>query len=244
MMKTKYTEQQIASTMTQAKPRVVFFDVVETVFSLAPLEEKLSELSLPAGTGRLFFAQLLRDAFGLSSSGVFHTFPEIAKGTLAVLLDSLGHKSDHATLKTILSAFSQLPAHGDVKPALEKLKLSDCQAVLLTNGSRANTEKLVRDNGIEHLVDNIVSVEDFNVWKPQTALYREAALKCSCAPENALLVAAHAWDVHGAIRAGLHGIWIQRQESLYHPLMGSPDHQVTNLVDAVDLAVQRLGGGR
>ncbi len=82
-------------------------------------------------------------------------------------------------------------------------------------------------------------MDDFKIWKPQTALYRQAALKYSCAPENALLIAAHAWDVYGAIQAGFNGIWIQRQESLYHPLMGCPD-KVTNLIDAVDLAIQRL----
>jgi 2-haloacid dehalogenase len=224
----------------KAKPRIVFFDVVETVFSLTPLEDKMAEFNLPAGTDRLFFAQLLRDAFALSTSGVFHPFPDIAKGTLTVLLHSLGHEADETTLKDILGVFSRLPTHKDVKPALEKLRDSDCQAVMLTNGSRANTEKLVRDNDIEHLVDDIVSVDDFNIWKPQTELYRQAALKHSCAPENALLVAAHAWDIHGAIQAGFHGIWIQRHESLFHPLMGSPDEQVNDLVDAVDLAVQRL----
>lgn len=221
-----------------SKPGIIFFDVVETIFSLASLEAKMTEFDLPTGTARTFFAQLLRDAFALSASGIFHTFPEIAKGTLSVLLDSLGHKTDEAMLKEILEAFSQLTVHEDVKPALEKLKASDCQVVFLTNGSRANTEKLVRENGIEHLVDDIASVEDFRIWKPQTELYRQAAEKYACAPENALLVAAHAWDVHGAMRAGLQGIWIQRQESLYHPLMGNPE-QVTNLIDAVDLAVQR-----
>ncbi|TCO77884.1 haloacid dehalogenase type II [Chromatocurvus halotolerans] len=220
--------------------RIVFLDVVETVFSLAPLEEKMTALNLPEGTDRVFFAQLLRDAFALSASGVFHTFPEIARGTLTVLLHSIGHEADETTLKDILAAFSQLPAHEDVRPALEKLKPFDCQAVLLTNGSRANTEKLVRDNDLEQLVDDIVSVDDFQIWKPQTALYQQAAREYSCAPANALLVAAHAWDVHGALRAGFHGVWIQRQDSIYHPLMGNPDHQVASLVDAVDLAVKQL----
>ena len=223
-----------------SEPRIVFFDVVETVFSLTPLEDKIAELNLPAGADRLFFAQLLRDAFALSASGVFHPFPDIAKGTLKVLLHSLGHEHDETTLKDILGVFSRLPAHEDVKPALEKLRDSDCKAVMLTNGSRANTEKLVHDNGIEDLVDDIISVNDFNTWKPQTELYRQAAKKHACPPENALLIAAHAWDVHGAMQAGFDGIWIQRHESLYHPLMGSPGERVTTLVDAVDLAMKRL----
>ena len=224
----------------KTEPRIIFFDVVETVFSLAPLADKLTELDLPVGSDKLFFAQLLRDAFALSASGIFHTFPDIAKGTLTVMLHSLGHEVNETTLKEILGTFSRLPAHKDVKLALEKIKSTNCQAVFLTNGSRTNTENLVRNNGIEHLVDDIISVEDFNIWKPQTELYRQAALKHSCAPENALLVAAHAWDIAGAIRAGFHGIWIQRQELLYHPLMAKPDDQATNLVDAVDRAIKLL----
>lgn len=223
-------------------PRIIFFDVVETMFSLDPLEATLLERDLPVGTDRLFFAQILRDAFALSSSGVFDTFSDIAKGTLSVLLHSLGHEADEPTVNKILATFSRLPAHGDVKPALEKVRHSECQTVLLSNGSRENTETLVNNNGISNLVDYISSVDDWKTWKPQIELYREAAANHSCAPENAVLIAAHAWDVHGAMRAGLHGIWVDRQGSLYHPSMGKPDDQVPNLGDAVELAIQRLQG--
>jgi 2-haloacid dehalogenase len=113
------------------EPRIIFFDVVETVFSLAPLADKRTELKLPVGTDRLFFAQLLRDAFALSASGVFHTFPDIAKGTLTVLLHSLGREVNETMLKEILGTFSRLPAHRDVKPALEKMKSSNGSSTVL-----------------------------------------------------------------------------------------------------------------
>lgn len=222
--------------------RIVFFDVVETLFSLEPLDIRLAELDLPPGTAPLFFAQLLRDAFALSSTGTFYSFPEIARGTLEVLVDSLGYPVDEGGIKHVLAAFAELPAHPDVKPALEKLRESDCQAVLLTNGSRANSEKLIRTNGIEHLVDGLLSVEDVQLWKPRTELYREAALRYQCAPENAALIAAHAWDIQGALSAGMHGIWVQRQDSLYHPLMGRPDAQTPGLEEAVEAARGVLSG--
>ncbi|MDT8320018.1 MAG: hypothetical protein RQ826_05770 [Xanthomonadales bacterium] len=98
---------------------------------------------------------MLRDTVAPAASGVFHNFPDIAKGILTVLLPSLDREADETTLKEILGAFSRLPAHSDVKPALEKVRHSVCQAVLLTNGSRANTEKLAHDNGIERLIDDI-----------------------------------------------------------------------------------------
>jgi 2-haloacid dehalogenase len=87
------------------------------------------ELPAVTGSNRLFFAQLLRDAFARSASGVFQPFPHIDKGTLKVLLHSLGHDADETTLKDILGVFSRFPAHKDVKPALEKLRNSECQAV-------------------------------------------------------------------------------------------------------------------
>ena len=76
----------------------------------------------------------------------------------------------------------------------------------------------------------------------EAALYQPAARKYSCDPSCALLVAAHARDVHGAMRAGFHGIWVRRREASYHSLMGSPDHQVNDLVEAVDLGVHKLRG--
>lgn len=219
---------------------VIFFDVIETIFSLAPLKSKLLALKLPIGTDKLFFAQLLRDAFAISISGQFYNFSQVANKTLSVLLESLDHKIDEATLNEILAIFSQLPAHEDVRPALEKVKSTDIKIVLLTNGSRKNTEKLVHDNELSLLIDDIVSVEEFKIWKPHKALYQKAAQKYSCPQENTVLIAAHAWDVHGAIHAGLKGIWVQRQDCIYHPLMCNPNGQVTNLMDAVDLAIKLL----
>ena len=228
---------------TDPQKRVIFFDVVETLFSLQPLETRLSEMQLPAAMAPLFFSQLLRDAFALQATGSFHTFPEIARGTLEVMLHSSGYRADDTSIKQILGVFAELPLHDDVKPALETLSHSDCQAVLLTNGSRANSEQLVRANGIEHLVDGLISIEDFQVWKPCNSLYEQAARAWHCAPQNALLLAAHAWDVHGALSAGLNGIWLQRQDSVYHPLMHSPHAKVHDMQEAVSRGIDLLMNG-
>jgi 2-haloacid dehalogenase len=63
---------------------------------------------------------LLRHAFALSASGIFHTFPDIATGSLALLLHSLGREGDEIAQKDILGTFSRLPAYRDVKSAHEK----------------------------------------------------------------------------------------------------------------------------
>lgn len=60
--------------------RVILFDVIETLFSLAPLKDRFVRNGATGESAGLFFAQLLRDAFALSAAGVFKPFPEIAWG--------------------------------------------------------------------------------------------------------------------------------------------------------------------
>jgi 2-haloacid dehalogenase len=217
--------------------RILLFDVIETLFSLAQLKARFLRNGAPEESADLFFAQLLRDAFALSSAGVFRPFPEIAAGTLRVLLESRSHPGvDHA-VKDILSVFGELPAHPDVKPALEAVRQSGVRAVLLTNGSRANTEKLVAGAGLTELVDDVISIEDFRVWKPRSDVYREACQTFVVSPADATLIAAHAWDVHGAMQAGLGGVWVRRQDSSFHSLMGQPAGLADDLPQAVGMAL-------
>lgn len=217
--------------------RVILFDVIETLFSLAPLKERFRRNGATEESAGLFFAQLLRDAFALSAAGVFKPFPEIAQGTLRVLLESRGHQDVDSAVKDILSVFGELPAHADVKPALEAVHQAGARAVLLTNGSRANTEKLVAGAGLSDLVDEVISIEDFQVWKPQAAVYQEACRQSGVSPGDATLIAAHAWDVHGAIQAGLAGVWVRRQDAIFHPLMGKPTSVAESLPEAVKVAL-------
>lgn len=219
--------------------RVVLFDVIETLFSLAPLKERFRRNGATGESAELFFAQLLRDAFALSAAGVFKPFPEIAQGTLKVLLESRGHQDVDSAVKDILSVFGELPAHPDVEAALEAVHQAGARAVLLTNGSRANTEKLVAGAGLSGQVDDVISIEDFQVWKPRAEVYLEACRHCGVGPDNTTLIAAHAWDVHGAMEAGLEGIWVKRQDSAYHRLMGQPKGLADSLTQAVSMALGR-----
>ncbi|SFR66270.1 2-haloacid dehalogenase [Marinobacter daqiaonensis] len=217
--------------------RVILFDVIETLFSLRPLKARLEAEGLPEEAADLFFAQILRDAFALSAAGVFRPFPEIAAGTLRVLLESHWQPVTDDVLRDILAVFGKLPAHSDVRGALEAARTAGVRSVLLTNGSRANTEKLVSNAGLTDLVDDVISIEDFKVWKPKADVYREASRRCGVEPADATLIAAHAWDVHGALQAGLGAVWVKRQDASFHPLMGQPLALADTLPQAVAAAL-------
>ena len=60
-------------------------------------------------------------------------------------------------------------------------------------------------------------------------MYLHAVAVTGVAPAEVALVAAHAWDIHGAKNAGLATGWVQRAEPLYAPSMAKPDVTGTTL---------------
>lgn len=108
--------------------------------------------------------------------------------------------------------------------------------VTLTNGAAAMTERLLARAGLDRYIERALSIDDVGAWKPSAAVYRYAAEACGVRPEQLALVAAHAWDTHGAQGAGLMTGWVSRLEGRPSPVFDPP------LVTAADLAavVERL----
>lgn len=148
----------------------------------------MSAAGLPEGALRLFFAQMLRDAFAMAG-------------------------------------FAELPVHPDVAPAVSQLQRGGMRVIALTNGSAENTSKLLSRAGLASSIERVVSIDEIRSWKPHRDVYLHAARVCAVPPERLALVAAHAWDVHGAKQAGLCAGWVKRQDKLYHPTMSPPDVQ-------------------
>jgi 2-haloacid dehalogenase len=100
---------------------------------------------------------------------------------------------------------------------------ADVRIVTLTNGSAATTTGLLERSGLHHYVERVVSVEAVRRWKPAPEPYRHAAAACGVPPDRMALVAAHAWDIHGAHRAGLLTGWVSRVENQWNDLFNPPD---------------------
>ena len=83
--------------------------------------------------------------------------------------------------------------------------------------------------GIAGEFERLLSVEDAGIWKPAPGAYRYAAGACNVSTTEALLVAAHPWDIHGAARAGMATAWINRDGSPYPGHFAGPDHTLAAL---------------
>jgi len=212
------------------RPRAVVFDVVETMFSLDAVSRALDREGAGPRALEVFFCRLLRDGFALATTRGFAPFARVADEALAATAPSL----DPAARRQVIDAFSSLTPYGDVRPALARLGGEPLPVATLTNGSAETTARLLRSAQLDGLVDRVISIDEVRVWKPAPAPYRHAAALLGVEPGQLAMVAVHAWDVHGALRAGLVGGWASRLEGDYPPMFDPPDVTGADLVEVVD----------
>jgi 2-haloacid dehalogenase len=212
------------------RPLAVAFDVVETLFSLGAVRTALADAGSGAPNLEGFFGRLLRDGFALAASGGYRTFRDVADEALAATSADL----DAATRGRILGAFARLDPQADARPALERLHAAGLPAAALTNGSATLTTGLLERAGLDQLVGRVISIDEVQVWKPAPDPYRHAAEVVGVAPGRLALVAVHAWDVHGARRAGLVTGWASRLERRFPAIFDRPDVVGSDLDEVVD----------
>lgn len=135
------------------------------------------------------------------------------------------HRIDHA-----LAGFAELPAHPDVTPAFQLLGEAGMPILALTNGSADNTRHLLEQVGLSEHVERIISIDEIRHWKPRREVYLHAAKIAAVPPEKLALVAAHAWDIHGASQADLVTGWVSRLEKHFDPSMNPADAAGENLL--------------
>lgn len=221
------------SQLMKSRPKVVAFDVVETLFMLEPMRTRFRAFGLPGNALEIWFARLLRNAFALDAAGTYKSLGEVARSTLEVLLAEFGCLASGPTIDQTLSAFSELPAHDDVAPAFQLLRFGGVRIVALTNGSAETTRELLQRTRLDGFVERVISIDEVRRWKPSREVYLHAAKVTGIAPAELALVAAHAWDVHGASRAGLTTGWVSRLEKRFLPVMNPPDATGNTLVEVI-----------
>ena len=117
-------------------PRVVVFDVNETLSDMSPLASRFRDVGAPELTERVWFASLLRDAFALTAAGGNARFATLASAGLRSIFTGLSLTRDlDAAVEHVMSGFTALDVHRDVPDGVRALKESGRRLVTLSNGS-------------------------------------------------------------------------------------------------------------
>jgi 2-haloacid dehalogenase len=216
----------------------VVFDVNETLSDLTPLARRFSGLGAPEWYGPYWFACTLREGIALAASGDMRRFAEVGRETAAQLLRQAGIADPDAGAEHVLAGFMELPLHPDVADGVAALRDAGLRLVTLSNGATAVAEKLLGDHGIRDAFSSVLSVEDAGVWKPARAAYDHALRHCGIDAGQAVMVAVHPWDLHGAHRAGMRTAWVNRTGEPYPGHVVAPHHTVSTVGE---LAAQLTG---
>jgi 2-haloacid dehalogenase len=201
----------------------IVFDANGTLFDLRAAAPFVGgETALQA-----WFQRVLHGAATVTITGAWAHFDELAAGALATTCAELG--LDGVDQEAALAELGRLPLQPD---ALEAAERADGRAAILTNGTAATTRKLVERARLP--IETILTCEEVRAYKPAAPPYRLVRERLG---KDAVLVAAHAWDVAGARSAGLRAIWVDRDERRW-PLSGvDPGERASSLVEAVALAL-------
>ncbi|MFD3321785.1 haloacid dehalogenase type II [Alteromonas macleodii] len=216
-------------------PKVIFFDVNETLLDLTAMRSSVGE----ALGGRddllpLWFSTMLHHSLVDSTTGRFHTFGEIGVASLLMVAEIEGIELTKAQAKTaIVTPLRSLPPHPDVRDGLQALKNKGYKLVSLTNSSNQGVYTQFKNADLLSYFDERLSVEDINLYKPDTRTYEWAIEKMGIAAEDAMLVAAHGWDIAGAKQAGWQAAFIARPGKVLYPLAIAPDTVVSGLDELV-----------
>jgi 2-haloacid dehalogenase len=211
------------------RPRVVLFDVFETMLQVAALRTRFVDVGLPDHGWELFFTRAVRDGMALTLAGGAPPFGEVAR---AALRTTAGHRLSEEALDHVLAGFRELPPHPDVEPALMALTRARIPAYAFTQGSAAVACAALDRAGLRTYLRDVLSTEKIGAFKPPARVYHWACQQVEFPPERVALVAAHSWDVHGAVRAGLIGGLATRLEGAV-PDVVEPPHVAAERLDTV-----------
>ena len=215
------------------RPRVVLFDVFETVLRVDALASRFVDVGRPAHEWELFFTRTLRDGMALTLAGPARPFSEVAS---AALRTTTGHGLSEEALAHVLSGFRELPPHPDVEPAFVSLARARVPVYAFTHGDAGVTSAALDKAGLRSYLRGVLSAEEIRSFKPPPRVYHWACRQVDTSPERVALVAVHSWDVHGAVCAGLVGGLATRLEGPVSAVV-EPPHVVAERVDTV---VERL----
>lgn len=166
---------------------------------------------------------------------LWRPFAEHVEAALTVEVARRG--LDPGRIEAGMRAAASLPPWPDARDALERLRAGGRRLAVLTNSGADGGRAVLAAAGLIDAVDAVLGVDAVRTFKPHRRAYEHALDELGCAAADALLVAAHGWDVAGAKRAGMRSAWIARGEVALAATVPAPDLRVADLAELAD----RLG---
>ena len=118
---------------------------------------------------------------------------------------------------------------------LKSLKDKNLKLAILSNGTPSLLNQLVKSNNLENIFDDIFSIEEVGVYKPDSKVYDIPIKKYNIKKNEVAFLSANTWDISGGGNYGYNSIWVNRNNNTFDNLDYVPKHQIKDLSKLLDI---------
>ena len=135
----------------------------------------------------------------------------------------------------LLDLYKILSPYPEVPEVLKSLKEKKYKLSILSNGTPSLLNELVKSNNLENLFDNIFSIEEVGIYKPDSKVYDMPIKKYKIQNNEVAFLSANTWDVSGGGNYGFNSIWVNRNNSIFDNLDYRPKYEVKSLKELINV---------
>ena len=145
------------------------------------------------------------------------------------------YKVDSSMRNELLDLYKILSTFKEVPEVLKSLKEKNFKLAILSNGTPTLLNKLVNSNNLDNLFDDLFSIEEVGVYKPNSKVYDIPIKKYNIKKNEVAFLSANTWDVSGGGNYGYNSIWVNRNNDIFDNLDYDPKYKIKNLSELLPL---------
>ena len=144
-------------------------------------------------------------------------------------------KIDSSMKSELLNLYKVLSPYSEVNEVLKKLKEKNYKLAILSNGTPALLNELIKSNNLEDIFDDLFSIEEVGIYKPDSKVYDMPIKKYQIKTNEVAFLSSNTWDVSGGGNYGYNAIWVNRNNSIFDNLDYTPKNEVENLKQLLEI---------
>ena len=145
------------------------------------------------------------------------------------------YEIDSSMRNELLDLYKILSPFKEVPEVLKSLKERDFKLAILSNGTPSLLDELVKCNNLENIFNDIFSIEEVGVYKPDSKVYDIPIKKYNIQKYEVAFLSANTWDVSGGGNYGYNSIWVNRNNNIFDNLDYRPKIEIKNLNQLLEI---------
>ena len=135
----------------------------------------------------------------------------------------------------LLNLYTTLSTYKEVPETLKILKEKKFKLAILSNGTPSLLNQLIKSNNLDNLFDDLFSIEDVKIYKPDPKVYDIPIKKYQIEKNEVAFLSANTWDVSGGGNYGFNSIWVNRNKNIFDKLDYTPNFEIRDLSKLIDI---------